>query len=149
VTDVRAVLVSGRLTYKTWRDRATGDSRHRYVVTALDIDLLSKTPGLQCVPTTLVVSGAIETIHPVRPTRRGAVHAFRLASGRAGSKTGRLWVEVEHWLAHDEPPLPATERRAVTVTGHLDYRSKSETAPDGLYLRSTSVRATAPVCPAA
>ncbi|MEZ5229752.1 MAG: single-stranded DNA-binding protein [Acidimicrobiales bacterium] len=25
----RGVLVSGRLTYKTWRDRDTGESRHR------------------------------------------------------------------------------------------------------------------------
>lgn len=142
----RDVLVSGRLTYKTWRDRATGESRHRYVVTALDVDLLGATTDSLSVPTTLVVSGTIETMHPTRPTPRGVVHAFRLASGRAGSKTGRLWIEVEHWLPNDEPPLAVTERRTVTVTGHLDYRPKSETAPGGLYLRSTMVRANGSSC---
>ena len=36
----RGVIVGGRLTQKTWRDRADSSSRHRYVITANDIDLL-------------------------------------------------------------------------------------------------------------
>ncbi len=143
----RSVLVSGRLNYKTWRDRSTGESRHRHVVTALDVDLLSEMPNSMSVPTTLVASGAIETLRPSRPTRRGIVHAFRLASGRAGSKTGRLWIEVEHWLPSGSAPLGLADRRTVTVSGHLDYRTKNETTPDGLYLRSTVVRTTAPHAP--
>lgn len=59
-----------------------------------------------------MVAGTIETVYPVRPTERGVVHSLRLASGRAGSKTGRLWIDVDHWLPAGEPTptLPEVAR---------------------------------------
>ena len=64
----RAVLVAGRLTQKTWRDRDTGEARHRYVVTALDIDLLPDDTDPILLPTTVVAAGTVETVYPDRPT---------------------------------------------------------------------------------
>lgn len=119
----RGVLVSGRLTYKTWRDRDTGESRHRYVVTALDVDLLREGTEPVLLPSTVVVAGTVETVYPERPTKRGVVHSFRLTSGRAGSKTGRLWIDVEHWVPASELPSAISERDRTAVTGHLAYRS--------------------------
>ncbi|MCB0997366.1 MAG: single-stranded DNA-binding protein [Acidimicrobiales bacterium] len=120
----RGVLVSGRLTYKTWRDRETGDSCHRYVVTALDVDLRPEGSEPTLLPSTVVVAGTVETVYPKRPTKRGVVHSFRLVSGRAGSKTGRLWIDVEHWHRDgaSSPALP--ERAATTVSGQLAYRRR-------------------------
>ena len=138
----RGVLVSGRLTYKTWRDRDTGESRHRYVVTALDVDLLPEGSEPVLLPSTVVVAGTIETVYPERPTKRGVVHSFRLASGRAGSKTGRLWIDVDHWLPAGEPTPTMLERGATLITGQLGYQSSGDGAT-GLYLRSTTSRAPA------
>ncbi len=132
----RGVLVSGRLTYKTWRDRATGESRHRYVVTALDVDLLGEGTKPQSVPTTLVTSGFIEAVYPERPTKRGAVRSFRLAAGRAGSKTGRLWIDVEQWVAADETVDDLLQRSITTVTGNLAFGDGGAPGFRGLYVRS-------------
>ena len=138
----RGVLVSGRLSYKTWRDRETGDSRHRYVVTALDIDLLPDGSEPVLLPSTVVVAGTIETVYPVRPTKRGVVHSFRLSSGRAGSKTGRLWIDVDYWLPAGDPTRALPERGATFIAGQLGYRSSGD-GPTGLYLRSTTPKAAA------
>ncbi len=132
----RGVLVSGRLTYKTWRDRTTGESRFRYVGTALDDDLLGDGTNPQSVPTTLVASGTIEAVYPERGTKRGAVRSFRLATGRAGSKTGRLWIDVEQWVAADETVDDLLQRRITTVTGNLAFGGSSAPGFRGLYVRS-------------
>lgn len=135
----RGVLVSGRLTYKTWRDRDTGESRHRYVVTALDVDLLPEESEPVLLPATVVVAGTVETVHPDRPTKRGVVHSFRLASGRARSKTGRLWIDVERWSPHTESPLDVQVHQAVSVRGHLDYRPDAPGRERGIRLQSADV----------
>lgn len=139
----RPVLVSGRLTYKTWRDRESGEARDRLVVTALDVDLLGDEIDQILLPSTVVAEGTIETIYPNRPTKKGTVHCFRLASGRAGSKTGRLWIDVEHWVPQDHCALDALTRESVTVAGHLDYRSArrgpGEACGPGIYVRADRV----------
>lgn len=100
----RAVLVSGRLTQKTWRDTQSGQARSRYVVTALDIDLLTDNTEPILLPTTVVVDGTVQKVYSDRPTANGVVHSFRLVSGRAGTKTGRLWIDVEHWTSTERSP---------------------------------------------
>ncbi|MEZ5229751.1 MAG: hypothetical protein R2710_24765 [Acidimicrobiales bacterium] len=91
-------------------------------------------------PSTVVVAGTIETVYPERPTKRGVVHSFRLSSGRAGSKSGRLWIDVEHWLPAGEPTPTLPERGATLIAGQLGYQSSGD-GPTGLYLRSTTPKA--------
>lgn len=139
----RSVLVSGRLTYKTWRDRESGEARDRLVVTALDVDLLGDGIDQILLPSTVIAEGTIETVYPNRPTKKGTVNCFRLASGRAGSKTGRLWIDVEHWIPSDVRTPDACEHRAVAIVGRLDYRSARRRAGSafdpGIYLRADRV----------
>jgi hypothetical protein len=113
----RPVIVAGRLTQKTWHDRDTGEARHRYVITASDIDLLpdSNEIGLT---NTVVAFGTIDTPPTTRPAGTGTVTEFRLAAGRAGSKTGRLWIDIEHW--HHEP-LRLNRRAQFGLVGHLAF----------------------------
>lgn len=136
----RSVLVSGRLTYKTWRDRQSGEARSRLVVTALDVDLLSCEIDPTLLSTTVVVAGTVDTVYPERPTKNGTVHSFRLASGRAGSKTGRLWIDVEHWVRDGGSPAGKSERNEVVTTGRLGYRSTGcsddPKGRSGFYLRT-------------
>lgn len=86
----RAVLVSGRLSQKTWKDTQSVEARIRYVVTALDVDILTDDTDPILLPTTVVVAAKTTAVYPDRQTTNGVVHSFRLASGRAGSKSGRL-----------------------------------------------------------
>ena len=142
----RGVLVSGRLTYKTWRDRQTGESRHRYVVTALDIDLLAEGSERPLLPATVVVAGTVETVYPERPTKRGVVHSFRLVSGRAGSKTGRLWIGVEYWA---EPKAERLGRLSLLVEGELQHGNRAPGSPTQnirpLLVRARTVVASCPI----
>lgn len=113
----RVVIVAGRLTHKTWHDRGTGEARHRYVVTATDIDLLAHSGGIE-LTNTVVAAGLVDTTPTTRPAGTGTVTEFRLASGRAGSKTGRLWIAVEHW--HREG-LELGRRERVALTARLAF----------------------------
>ncbi len=92
----RGVIIAGRLTQKTWRDRDTGEARHRYVITANDIDLLPDGREVE-LANTLVAFGTVVSSPTTRTGGTGTVTEFRLATGRAGSKAGRLWIDVEHW----------------------------------------------------
>ncbi|MGE0138525.1 MAG: single-stranded DNA-binding protein [Ilumatobacteraceae bacterium] len=45
----------------------------------------------------ITIAGRVEE-DPVRKEANGSVVCtFRLASGRSGSKTGRLWIDIETW----------------------------------------------------
>lgn len=140
----RGVLVSGRLTYKTWRDRRSGESRNRYVVTAHDIDLLSSDVDPLLFRATVVVAGTVDSVYPERPTPRGVVHSFRLSTGRAGVKTGRLWIDIEHWRPHEAELLTLVARQHRVVSGSLDYRTPGRGQTGGLRLRTTNLRSPHP-----
>jgi single-stranded DNA-binding protein len=128
-TKGRGVLVAGRLTLKTWRDRSSGESRRRYVITAHDIDLLPDhldlTAGIDC-HNAVIATGNVNSEPTTRPAGNGTVTQFNLASGRAGSKTGRLWIKVEYWQPNDASAL--CQHRHVIVSGRLSYSIRG--APD-------------------
>lgn len=113
----RGVIVAGRLTQKNWHDRDTGEARLRYVITADDIDLLPDGDEIELV-NTVVAFGTIDTPPTTRTAGAGTVAEFQLATGRAGSKTGRLWIDIEHW--HHEPSQ-INRRAQVGLVGHLAF----------------------------
>jgi len=122
----REVSVSGRVTQKTWRDKTTGEARHRYVITATDVDLLSEpatsTPE---VPNAVILTGRVEAILPTRSAKSGSVVCFRVSTGRSGNKAGRLELDVEHWTPPQSTPAGLAESIQVTVAGGLAYRGSS------------------------
>lgn len=138
-TPDRVAIVGGRLAQRTWQDHTTGDARSRYVVVANDIDLVGQPNACESragVRNTMVVAGTT-TSHPTeRPAGTGHVTEFKLAAGRAGSKTGRLWIDVEHW-----------HRDAVTFSGHpnlltsgsLAYGRSPSCESPRYYLKARSV----------
>ncbi len=134
----REVSVIGRLTQKTWRDRETGESRHRYVVTANEIDLHKSSEqdsAPAATPSAVLARGVIDALHPCRPVKNGTVSSFRLTTGRANSKTGRLWIDVEHWQPSDRSAAKIQGRAAVTIVGALGYRSDPDSSRSGrLYI---------------
>jgi hypothetical protein len=117
----RAVVVSGRLTQKTWHDRDTSEARHRYVITAHNIDLLLDGHEVE-LANTVVAFGTVDSSPITRPTGTGYVTEFHLATGRAGAKTGRLWIEVARWST--EPAL-VDYRTPIVVSGHLGFGGSS------------------------
>lgn len=141
----RAVLVSGRLTQKTWRDTQSGQARNRYVVTALDIDLLTDNTDPILLPTTVVAAGTVKAVYPDRPTTNGVVHSFRLATGRAGAKTGRLWIDVEYWTPAGVL-VGLTSGHVLATSGYLRYvrdvkSLKSGRRSEVVRLRAASIQA--------
>ncbi len=123
----RGVTVSGRLTYNSWRDHATGDNRSSLVVTAADFDFL----GPDHDPTSLELANQVVAVGRINDDPRideaGARALFTLTSGRAGSKTGRLWLPVEAWGRTLETAQALRKRDHVAVTGRLTYRTRADT----------------------
>ncbi len=119
----RSVIVAGRLTLKTWRDRSTGASTSRYVITAEDIDLLPEdraaSNGIHC-SNAVILAGVVDSAPTTRPAGTGHVSGFRLSSGRAGSKSGRLWIDVELWHT-GTANVEVAQRDFVAVGGRLAY----------------------------
>lgn len=145
----RGVIVGGRLTQKTWRDRADSSSRHRYVITANDIDLLPSdlgtTNGIDC-PNHVTLAGTVDSAPTTRPAGTGTVTEFTLASGRAGTKTGRLWIPVHLW--QPEQPTAVADREFVVITGRLAYRAPSDRGDgSGIHIRARSAAALRPPGP--
>jgi len=133
----RQVSVSGRLTQKTWRDRDTGRARSRYVVTATDVDLLANstvsTSGL--VPNAVILTGTVDAILPTRSVKSGSVRRYRVSTGRAGTKTGLLRLDIEHWAPPQPPQREPAERARISAVGALAYRSPSTSDSTGqIYL---------------
>ena len=122
------ILLTGRVTHKTWPDPTTGDARARHVVTALDVDFLSAPEWEPTIANAVMASGVVDTTPAVRLTKNGCVTEFSIRSGRAGTKSGRLWLPVEHWSRTDAQPAIG-QRQHVVVHGRLAYRSA--TSEDG------------------
>ncbi len=143
-TPGRTVIVGGRLTQKSWQDRKTGEARHRYVVAAADIDLLPEchreTKDNE-VNNTVIAAGTVAATPTVREAGSGAVTEFRISSGRAGSKSGRLWIDVEHW--HREP-FAITMKDRVVIGARLAYGRSTPADSSRYYLDGRTVVASAP-----
>lgn len=133
----RGVLVAGRLTLKTWQHPSTGASHSRYVITANEIDLLPDDlqveDGLHCT-NAVTLAGHIDSPTATRTAGTGRVTEFRIASGKARSKSGRLWIDVELWHRADQP-IHVAERDHVAVNGRLAFnkRADSNGEPHGRY----------------
>jgi len=138
----RQVSVSGRLTQKTWRDHETGEARNRYVVTAKDVDLLAastvSTSGL--VPNAVLLTGTVEAIFPNRSVKSGSVSCFRISTGRAGAKTGRLCLNVERWTPAQAAHVVIAESTEATVAGGLAYRADQRSeGPGQMYVDARQI----------
>lgn len=77
----------------------------------------------------VTIAGRVED-EPIRKEANGSVVCtFRLASGRTGSKTGRLWIEIDTW-----GPLAGTcyqhlrKGRTVLVAGRLTQKQWADAA---------------------
>ncbi len=70
---------------------------------------------------------------PVRKEANGSVvTSFRIASGRSGSKSGRLWIDVDTWgrlagTCHQH----LDKGRHVLVSGRLQQKEWSDSATGG------------------
>ena len=150
-TKGRGVSVSGRLIHKTWRDKNTGDARHRYVIKAIDIDLH---PADELVtshpPNSVILKGTIETIFPDQETMNGVTTSLQVADRGLKSKTSRLQIEVRCWrLTHQS--LAHVLGSETIVVGCLQTRpiqDRSRPSPQIIwafhYRLTTSSRSTAP-----
>ena len=76
----------------------------------------------------ITIAGRVEE-DPVRKEANGSVVCtFRLASGRTGSKTGRLWIDIETW-----GPLAGVcyqhlrKGRTIIVAGRLTQKQWADT----------------------
>ena len=114
------VVVAGRLTQKNWHDRDTGEARRRLVVTGHDVDLLQDLDWSPTHASTVIAAGVIDSQPTTRPAGNGSVTEFVIRSGRAGTKNGRLWLDVEHWSADHQPAIAV--RDSIVVQGRLAYR---------------------------
>ncbi len=126
----RAVIATGRLTQKVW-STTTSTVHRRLVITAVDIEFLrcdwpKSSAGLQ---NTVAASGLVSTEPTSRLSGDGIVTTFKLAAGRAGSKTGRVWITVEKWTrSHD---CPIRKGDAVGVRGRLAFRPITQDHGEG------------------
>lgn len=140
----RSVNVSGRLTQKSWRDTATGEARHRFVVTANDVDLITESDdAVQMLPpNSVLLRGTVESVLPSRTVRSGTVACIQVAEGRAGSKTGRLVLHVEHWTATGATAVHLHSRRRVAALGSLTIGAGTSTTCAGAVLDARTLAAT-------
>ncbi len=140
----RSVNVSGRLTQKSWRDKASGEARKRIVVTANDVDLMTESNNTSqlLVPNSVLLRGTVESVLPTRTVRSGTVSSIRVTEGRAGSKTGRLVLQVEHWTATGATAVQLDSRRPVAALGSLAIGAGNSTACAGAVLDARTLAAT-------
>ena len=140
----RSVNVSGRLTQKTWRDRASGEARERIVVTAHDVDLITESDSTAqlLAPNSVLLRGTIDSLLPARTVRSGTVSCIRVAEGRAGNKTGRLVLQVEHWTATGATAVHLDSRRPVAALGSLTIGAGTATTCAGAVLDARTLVAT-------
>ncbi len=136
----RPVCLSGRLAQKTWRDKATGDARRRYVVTAADIDLLpADQEPLSLIPNSVLLHGTIDHVLPPRQVTSGTISRLRISDGRAGSKTGRLNIDVEHWTSGTTAPLDPPARSRISAIGGLTFQPGAENSPSTFALSARAL----------
>lgn len=135
-TKGRGVAVSGRLTQKTWRDRETGEARSRYVVTALDVDLLpdfwiGEDPYLS---NRVLLTATVNVVDPRREAGDGVVTSVIVSSGRASSKNGRVQLYVEHWRPKSDPSPVVEASDSLVASGGLAHRRTDRAHLHGLAL---------------
>lgn len=137
----RNVSVSGRLTQKTWRDKTSGEARSRYVVSAIDVDLHAhRTEGRRLeVSNSLLLRGVVDQVLPSRNVASGTVARLKVAVGRAGAKTGRLRIVVEHWSPAGVTPEPVNERAEIAAIGGIAYSPGGAASPHALALSARSL----------
>jgi len=141
----RGVTVSGRLIQKTWRDKTTGESRNRYVVTANEIDFHpnSFVPWSSPPTNSVLTSGRVGSLLPSKPAGTGSLSCFRLAAGKANTKAGRLQIEVRQCRQVEEPVTGLERGASVVVVGALAYSANSgramRTSHSSYYLSAREV----------
>ncbi len=138
-TPDRVAIVGGRLAQRTWQDHKTGDARSRYVIVANDIDLIGQPNACEASArfrNTMVVAGTTASCPTERSAGTGHVTEFKLAAGRAGSKTGRLWIDVEHWHRDAES---FSGHPNLLASGSLAYGRSPSCESPRYYLEARSV----------
>lgn len=118
----RGVSVSGRLTQKTWRDKSTGDARHRIVVTALNVELLRLQTTRAFPNAAVVVTGKVERCGPTRSIPSGHVSRFIIRTARSANTAHRLTVCVEHWTPSSANARKFIAGSSVKASGALEIR---------------------------
>ena len=104
-------------------------------MSAADIDLLSGCDGID-LANSMVAAGIVDSEPTSSAAGTGTAAEFQLATGRAGSKTGRLWIAVEDW--HREP-IEIRRHDRVALTGRLAFgRNSADTTC--FYLDTSSLR---------
>lgn len=73
---------------------------------------------------TITITGRVENDPIRKETNDSVVTTFRLASGRTGSRGGRLWIDIDAWgQLGGTAARTATKGRTVVVNGRLQARS--------------------------
>jgi single-stranded DNA-binding protein len=132
----RGVTISGRLTQKTWRDH-TQKQRRRLVITANDFDFwpadlyLDPSTGID-IANHLIITGRVDD----EPTHHDHTNghpkiAFNLATGRANTKTGRLWLPIQTFGEATTAATNLHKGSHITTSGRLAYRSTPTSSQPG------------------
>jgi len=118
----RSVAVCGRLIEKVWRDRESGVRRHRVVVGASDVDLLSTHSGPNGWPPNVVAtSGNLLTVPAVAETKTGTELRATLRTGRSGTGRGRLDLSIRAWTRDTFESCSYDNARSLSATGSLAW----------------------------
>ena len=118
----RGVTIAGRLTQRSWRS-SSGQLRSKLVVTVLEFDFFATHLALTHadVQNHVLVNGPITT-DPVVDAAADSI-MFEVADGKAGTKTGRLWLPVEAWGKTIDTAKQLQKGDHVAAAGRLNYRS--------------------------
>jgi hypothetical protein len=79
-------------------------------------------------PNSVLLRGTVDGLVPTRTVRSGTVSCVRVAEGRAGNKTGRLVLQIEHWTATGATAVQLDLRRPVAALGSPTLRAGNSTA---------------------
>ena len=109
------------------------------MVAAHDIDLISGEPEALLVPNSVLFRGTIENVLPTRTTRSGVVTCFSISEGRAGNKTGRLNMQVEHWSRNGSSFTMPQKRSSIAAVGALAFPHPKTDCSSGLLLSAQRI----------
>ena len=110
------------------------------MVAAHDIDLISGEPEALLVPNSVLFRGTIENVLPTRTTRSGVVTCFSISEGRAGNKTGRLNMQVEHWSRNGSSFTMPQKRSSIAAVGALAFPHPNTDCSSGLLLSAQRIK---------
>jgi len=121
----RGIALAGRITQKSWRDRNTGQARSRLVITSEDFDFLDPADkGQVDIPNHVMITGQLASNPQNDPTATSDALGFAIATGKAGSKTGRLLLAAEAWGRTLDPAKGLRKGTHVAASGRLSYRTR-------------------------